>query len=69
MAAQSAVAEEGAAVVAVVVTELVMEGAAVTTPIALRECLVFPGTQVRREQDATRLIFTPEHEIHCDEHD
>ena len=48
---------------------VVMEGAAVTTPIALRECLVFPGTQVRREQDATRLIFTPEHEIHCDEHD
>ncbi|MBK9129718.1 MAG: NTP transferase domain-containing protein [Phycisphaerales bacterium] len=48
---------------------VVMEGAAVTAPITLRECLVFPNTQVRRALDATRLIFTPEHEIHCDEHD
>lgn len=48
---------------------IVMEGAAITSAVTLRECLIFPNTQVRRSEDATRLIFTPEHEIHCDEHD
>ncbi len=47
---------------------VVMDGAVVEHPITLRECLLFPGVRVSRTQDAQRLIFTPEHEIHCDEH-
>ena len=48
---------------------VLMDRAAVDSPVTLRECLVFPGVRVRRAQDAHRLIFTPEHEIHCEEHD
>ena len=47
---------------------VVMDGVEVETPITLRDCLLFPGVRVRRAQDAARLIFTPEQEVHCDEH-
>jgi len=44
---------------------VIMDGAQVLHPIAIRESLVFPGVVVDSEQDLERRILTPEHTIDC----
>lgn len=42
---------------------LLMDGAVIEKPIALRDCLVFPNVRVRHDRDLTRAILTQETEI------
>ncbi len=44
---------------------VIMDGAQVLHPIAIRESLVFPGVVVDSEHDIERRILTPEHAIDC----
>ena len=46
---------------------VLMEGCAITSPIRMKGCLVFPGVQVARQRDLVHTILTPETEIRCDE--
>lgn len=44
---------------------VVMDGAVIDHPIAIRESLVFPGGHLAAARDARRQIVTPEHVIDC----
>jgi dTDP-glucose pyrophosphorylase len=46
---------------------VLMDGCEVTSPIRLKECLVFPGVRVEGKRDLVHVILTPETEIRCDE--
>ncbi len=50
---------------ATITRSVVMEGATIEHPIALRECLVFPGATVTSREDVQRQIITREHVIDC----
>ena len=45
---------------------VLMDGVRITTPIAVRNSLVFAGVEVSGEQDLDSVILTEETEIHCD---
>ena len=44
---------------------VLMDGAVVTHPIAVRECLLFPGATLPSATDVSRRIVTTDHEIDC----
>jgi dTDP-glucose pyrophosphorylase len=44
---------------------VLMDGAVVEQPIAVRDCLLFPGATLRSATDVSRRIVTPDHEIDC----
>ena len=44
---------------------VLMDGAVVEQPIAVRDCLLFPGAALRSATDVSRRIVTPDHEIDC----
>ena len=44
---------------------VLMDGAVVTQPIAVRECLLFPGATLSASADVSRRIVTADHEIDC----
>jgi dTDP-glucose pyrophosphorylase len=48
---------------------VVMDGAVIDAAVTMRDCLVFPGVTVRQARDFANVILTPEHEVHCDEHE
>jgi dTDP-glucose pyrophosphorylase len=45
---------------------VLMDDVVVERPIALRDCLVFPGTRIRSEHDVERAIVTPDGETRFD---
>jgi len=44
---------------------VLMDGVTVQHPIALRECLIFPGVDITGTVDLERRIVTPDHVIDC----
>ncbi len=44
---------------------VLMDGARVTHPVAVRECLLFPGATLAATTDVERRIVTADHEIDC----
>jgi dTDP-glucose pyrophosphorylase len=50
---------------ATVERSVIMDGASVEQPIAIRESLVFPGVTVRAASDLRRVIVTSEQIIEC----
>lgn len=44
---------------------VLMDGARITTPASVRECLLFAGMTLSFEGDVERRIFTPDHLIDC----
>lgn len=44
---------------------VVGDGAVVSRPIRLSNCVIFPYTEVDLDGDAERFVFTPEHQIDC----
>jgi dTDP-glucose pyrophosphorylase len=44
---------------------VLMDGAVVEQPIAVRDCLLFPGAALKSTADVSRRIVTAEHEIDC----
>lgn len=44
---------------------VLLAGAQVTSPVTLRDCLVFPGVTVESAHDLERRILTREHTIDC----
>ncbi|MBM3984898.1 MAG: hypothetical protein FJ296_04285 [Planctomycetes bacterium] len=44
---------------------VLMDGARITHPVAVRECLLFPGATLASAADVERRIVTAEHEIDC----
>ena len=49
----------------VIERSVVMDGAVIEQPIAVRESLIFPGAVLRGDEDVVRRIVTPEHVIDC----
>ena len=44
---------------------VVGDRAVISQPIRLRDCVIFPDTEVRLGADVERFVFTPEHQIDC----
>lgn len=45
---------------------VIMDGVVIEHPIAIRDCLIFPGVRVVSEKDMRRRILTQETEIRCE---